>query len=142
MTTRSEQLAQEFKKANNEFIALIERLDKRQWRARCAAEGWTVAVAAYHIGEDAPLLVDFAQMVANGKPLPDFTVDAVDSMNGEQAARNANCTKQQVLELLRRNGAEAASALRGLTDAQLDNAVLLPDYHPIRVLDGLQERVS
>jgi hypothetical protein len=142
MNTRTEELAQRFDKANNEFIGLIERLDERQWQARCAAEGWTVAQAACHLAEDHAVLADFVKLPADGKPLPDFTLEAVHQMNAEQAARNATCTKQQVIQLLRENGAAAAAMVRELTDAQLDNAISVPASHPFRVLDNLPERLT
>ncbi|HEV8575427.1 MAG TPA: maleylpyruvate isomerase N-terminal domain-containing protein [Dehalococcoidia bacterium] len=142
MTNRSEEFAARFEEANNEFIALIERLDETQWRSRCSAEGWTVAQAACHLAEDHPVLADFAQLAADGKPLPDFTVEAVDQMNAEQAGRNANATKEQVIHLLRTNGAAAAAVVRGLTDAQLDNAISVPASHPFRVLENLPERLT
>lgn len=142
MTTRSEEFAVRFEKADSEFIALIERLEEDQWRARCSAEGWTVAQAAAHLAEDHPVLADFVQLAADGKPLPDFTVEAVHQMNAEQSARNANCTKDQVIQLLRTNSEAAAALVRGLTDEQLENAISVPASHPFRVLEGLPERLT
>ena len=142
MTTRAENLADQFEKANDQFIALIERLNEGQWRARCSAEGWTVAETACHLAEDHRVLADFVQLVVDGKALPDFTVDGLHQMNAEQAARNANCTKDQVLQLLRTNGAAALAIVRGLTDVQLNHAIKVPASHPFRVLDNLPERLT
>jgi len=142
MTNQAERLAQDFENANGEFIALIERLDEGQWQARCQAEGWTVGVAATHIAEDHKLLADFVQMAANGRSLPDMTREALDQFNAEQAGRNTGITKERTIDLLRNNGASAAAVIRGLTNAQLDSAVIVPAYHPIRLLEGLPERVT
>lgn len=142
MTTRAERLAEDFEKANNELIALIEGTDEPQWRQRCAAEGWTVGVAAAHIAEDHKLLADFVQMAANGASLPDMNREGLNQYNAEMAARNEGITKVEAMGLLRNNGAAAAAVIRGLTNAQLDSAARVPDYHPVRVLEGLPERVT
>jgi hypothetical protein len=43
-------------------------------------------------------------------------------MNGNHAKENDGVTKQATLDLLRRNSAAAAAAVRALTDAQLAQA--------------------
>ena len=140
MTNRSEELAREFEKANDELIALVERLDERQWQAVCA-EGWTVAQAACHIADDHAVLAGFVRLIAEGEPFPDFDAEAVHQINADQVARNADCTTEYVMQLLRSSGAGAAAMIRGFTDAQLDSAVSLPAPHAFRVMDNLPERL-
>jgi hypothetical protein len=141
MTTRAEQLARQFEMANDELIALIERLDERQWRFVCA-EGWTVAQAACHIADDHAVLAGFVRLIAGGGPLPDFDAEAVHQLNAEQSARNADCTTEHVLQLLRSNGAGAAAMIRGFEDTHLDAAVSVPASHAFRVMDNLPERLT
>ena len=142
MTDQAERLAEDFENANNDFIALIERLEEGHWLTPCAAEGWTVGVAATHIAEDHKLLAGFVEMVANGQSLPDMTSEALNEFNAEMAGRNAGIAKEQTIDLLQTNGAAAAAVIRGLTSAQLDSATVVPAYHPIRLLEGLPERVT
>ena len=141
MSMRAQDLARQFEDANNELIALVERLDEEQWRARCV-EGWTIGQAACHLADDVAVLADFVQTIADGQPLPDFGPEAVHQINAEQAARNAGCTKEHVLGLLRSNGANAASMIRGFTDSHLDSAVSVPESHAFRVMDNLPERLT
>jgi hypothetical protein len=49
-------------------------------------------------------------------------MDAIHQMNAEHAKQYAGCTKEETLALLRKNAAAAASAVRGLSDEQLDRS--------------------
>ena len=48
--------------------------------------------------------------------------DAIKKMNAAHAAENAKTPKRDTLELLRRNSAAAAAAVRAFSDAELDRA--------------------
>jgi hypothetical protein len=50
------------------------------------------------------------------------TWDVVHRINGAHARDHANVTKTEALELLARNSAAAAAAIRAMTDEQLDRA--------------------
>jgi hypothetical protein len=56
------------------------------------------------------------------------TADNVDEMNAEHAKKNDAVTKVETLELLRRNSAAAAIAIRELGDDDLDRAALASLY--------------
>ena len=120
MTTRAQELADRFTQANAKLTALVERSNEGQWRQPCPNEQWSVGVLAHHIAEDHELLAGFVQQLANGEPLPALTQAQVDAMNAERAQQCADCTKEETVELLRRNGATAAATVRGLSDEQLD----------------------
>jgi hypothetical protein len=47
-------------------------------------------------------------------------MDMVDQINAKQFARDADRTKTEALERLRRNGGDAVAVLRSLGDADLD----------------------
>jgi len=49
-------------------------------------------------------------------------------MNAGHARENDAVTKEQTLDLLARNSAEAAAAIRALTDDELDRAAPVPFY--------------
>ena len=120
MSTRAQELAGRFERANAELIAMIDRCGNGQWRQLCPNEQWSVGVLAHHVAEDHELLAGFVQVLADGKPLPAFTQEQVDAMNAERAQQCADCTKAETLDLLQRNGAAAAMVVRGLSDEQLD----------------------
>ena len=119
MGNRAEDLAARFEQANEALIATIEQSAEEQWRQPCPDEHWSVGVLAHHVAEDHELLAGFVQQLANGEPLPALTMAQVDAMNAERAQQCAGCTKEETLELLRRNGAAAAALVRSLSDEQL-----------------------
>jgi hypothetical protein len=50
------------------------------------------------------------------------TPELLDQMNARHAQDYANCSREETLELLRRNSALVVEAIRGLSDAELDRA--------------------
>jgi uncharacterized damage-inducible protein DinB len=141
MTTRSEQLAEQFENANNEFIVLVERLDDKQWQVRCAAEGWSVAAAANHLAWASASLADVIKSVGDGTQAG-FTTEMLEQMNAAEAAQTASSTKQETVAKLRSNGAIAAATIRSLSDADLEKFDILPETHPVRILDGVPEKAT
>jgi hypothetical protein len=80
----------------------------------------------HHVATVYPIEVDLARTVASGKPIVGVTYeDAIKKMNAAHAAENAAATKKDALELLRRNSAAAAAAVRGFSDAELDRAAAI-----------------
>jgi hypothetical protein len=120
MAERAEALTKKFEQANGEFTRAVEQCSDASWRSQCQAEGWPVAVAAHHVAGGTAAISGLAQMVAAGQPLPPLTMEQVDQGNADHATQYANCTKQESLDLLRRNGESAAGMIRGLSDEQLD----------------------
>lgn len=125
MTERAERLAQQFERANQEAIQTVERIPDDVWRARCAVEGWTVGVAAHHIAVNHSAVTSLTQALAKGNP-PPVTWEMLHSINTEHERQHANCSKEETLELLRCDGERAASAVRELSDAELDRTGVIP----------------
>lgn len=109
MSERAQALAERFERVNNELIALVERLTDAQWAAPGGPEGWSVGVTAHHPATDHAILSGFAETVATGQPLPAWTMDMLHHYNARQADEHKHCTKAETIELLRREGAAAAS---------------------------------
>ena len=126
MGTQAAALADRFERTNNELIALIERLTDAQWAAPNEADGWSIGVVAHHLATDHPILAGFVEAVATGRPLPPWTMEMLHQYNARHAAEHRDCTREETLALLRREGAAAAGLVRRLTDEQLDRAAVVP----------------
>ncbi len=125
MTTRAEELARQFSAANREFIATVDAVSEDDWQNLCPAENWTVGVTAHHVAYGYPLLMDVMQALTNGESRP-ITMEMIDDLNAEHARTFAGCTKAETLSCLRDDGAKAESAIRGLSDADLEATHDLP----------------
>ena len=119
MGERAEALAAKFEKVNQELIDVIEECSDERWRSACAGEGWSVGVTAHHVAVDTPLLAEMVRAIASGQSFPPLTAEGPDKANAQHAQQHADCTKQETLDLLRREVPIAASVVRGLSDEQL-----------------------
>ncbi|MCI0890515.1 MAG: DinB family protein [Chloroflexi bacterium] len=141
MAERSEALAAKFEAANNDVIATIEAASDEQWKTVCADEGWSVGVVAHHIGGGHPLIAGLVQGLASGADIPPLTSEQLDQANAQHANDHANCTKEETLEMLRTGGSTAASAVRGLTDEQLDRSSTVIAGAPDMTVEQVIENV-
>jgi hypothetical protein len=72
-----------------------------------------------------PIEIQLAEQMARGEAVLGVTWDDVDAINAEHARQYDGVTRSEALALLRRNAAEAAAAIRAMSDAELDTAVPL-----------------
>ena len=123
MTIRTEQLASRLEQGANALAEFAERLTDAQWRTKLPGDGRPVGVVVHHVASVYPIEVDLARTVASGKPIAGITYeDAIRTMNAKHAEEHAKTPKKDALELLRRNSAAAAAAVRAFSDADLDRA--------------------
>jgi len=61
-------------------------------------------------------------MIVDGEKLPELTGEQITEMANEHAREHANCTKAEVLEVLRKHGEALAGFVEHLDDAELDRA--------------------
>jgi uncharacterized damage-inducible protein DinB len=123
MTTRTEQLASRLEQGAKALAEFAEHLSDAQWRKPLPGDGRSVGVVVHHVASMYPIEVDIARTVASGKPIVGLTYeDAVKKMNAKHAADNAKAPKKDTLDLLRRNSAAAAAAVRAFSDPELDRA--------------------
>lgn len=120
MSERSEALARQFEQANQEMIAEVERSSGAQWKATSANDERSVGVVANHVAGGHKSIGEWVRVVAEGVTAPPITMDMINEANARHAVAKANCTKDETLDLLRRNGAAAAALVRGYSDEQLD----------------------
>jgi DinB superfamily len=141
MGARAEQLANTFEQACRDFNVLVERLTDAEWKKITTAEKWPVGVVAHHVAQGHAGIMGILQSVAKGQSIPNVTMDMIHDMNAKHAKEHANATKVVTLELLQTNGAKAAAAVRGLSDADLERSgtVLtgVPPMSAAQVIEGI-----
>lgn len=119
MSQRTKELVERVTAFNNEFIAFVDNCSDEEWRKVCSGEGWTVGVVAHHVAAGHFGAIDFVRMIVAGEAIPEITMETIDQMNAQHAKEHANCTREEVLGLLRKNGSAFASYLEGLSEADL-----------------------
>jgi hypothetical protein len=120
MRQRAKELSERFMSFNNEVIAFVEKCSDENWEKVTSGEKWPVGVVARHIAAGHYGAFDIAKMIVDGKQLPELTMEAVDQGNAQHAEKHANCTKDEVLGILREKGSSIAEYVAGLDDADLD----------------------
>ncbi|HTK81974.1 MAG TPA: hypothetical protein VL633_06760, partial [Bacteroidota bacterium] len=75
-----------------------------------------------HVANMYPIELDVAKSVAASKAVVGVTWDAVAQINAQHSHDQASVTKQQAIDLLRKNSRDAADAVRKFSDEELDNA--------------------
>jgi hypothetical protein len=127
-TQRANALADRLEQGARALAAFAEGLTDAEWQTRVSPDGRTIGVIVHHVASVYPLEVELAQTVAAGQPVEGVTMDAIHEMNARHAAENNAVTKEAALDLLRRNSAAAAAAIRGLSDEQLAQAAPVSLY--------------
>ena len=120
---RAEALAARLEEGAEGLAVFAEGLSEEEWQTPVSAtDGRSVGVIVHHVASMYPIEIGAVRAIASGTPVTDVTWDVVAQINGIHAKDNANATKAEAVELLRRNSHEAANAIRALTDEELDRA--------------------
>jgi len=122
MSQRTEELVKRFEAANNTLIRCIEGCSEEELNMTTSGEGWSVRVAAHHLGVTYEPVIGLAQIIATGTEWPPLTMDMIHQMNAQHATDHANVSKAAVLESLRDGGAKASDVVAGFSDEQLDRS--------------------
>ena len=106
------------------LAAFAEGLSEAEWRTPIdsGTDRRTVGVIVHHMATMYPIEIEVARAVASGNAVTDVTWEAVAGINAKHAQEQAGATKSATLELLQRNSGDAAAAVRGFTDEELDKA--------------------
>jgi hypothetical protein len=120
---RAESLASRIEEGASGLAAFVEGLSEVEWRTPVSlTDRRSVGVTVHHVAIMYPIEIDAARAIASGKAVTDVTWEVVAQLNAKHAGDQAGVTKTVALELLRRNSREAAAAVRGFTDEDLDRA--------------------
>ena len=121
-TRRATALAERLEQGARALADTARGLTDAQWQTRIPGDGRKVGVIVHHVATMYPLEIQLAQALAGGKPIEGVTWAAVHDINAKHAKEHDGVTKEAALDLLQRNSAAAAAAIRALNDAQLDEA--------------------
>jgi hypothetical protein len=119
---RSHALADRIEAGAKALETLAAGLDEAQWRKALPGDGRSVGVVIHHVASVYPIEVQLAEKLARGEDITGVTWSGIAEMNAGHAKDHASVTKEETIDLLRRNSKAAADAVRRLTDAQLDSA--------------------
>jgi uncharacterized damage-inducible protein DinB len=123
MGRRAESLAARIEEGAAGLAAFCEQLSEAEWKTPTSAtDSRTVGQIVNHVALVYPIEIDLARSIAGGKAVTDVTWQVVAELNAGHAREHAHVTKVAALDLLRRNSREAAQAVRGLSDEELDRA--------------------
>jgi hypothetical protein len=120
---RAERLAERVERGAAGLAALAEQLSEAEWNTPTSAtDSRPVGVIVHHVASVYPIEIELARAIASGQPVTEVTWDAVAELNRQHAHDQREASRAITLELLRRNSHNAAEALRGFSDAELDRA--------------------
>jgi hypothetical protein len=122
MSRRSDALADRLEHGARALADFASALTDAEWQARVPKDGRKIGVVVHHVASMYPLEIQLAQALAGGKPVAGVTWDAVHELNAGHAREHDAVTKEAALDLLRRNSAAAAAAIRAFSDEELDRA--------------------
>jgi DinB family protein len=121
MSKRTDALAVRLEQGAQALATFATALTEADWHTR-TGDGRKVGVTVHHVANMYPLEIQLAQTLASGKPVAGVTWDEVNTLNARHAKENDAVTKEAALDLLKRNSAAAAAAIRALSDEELDRA--------------------
>src|SRR5215831_17026361 len=123
MSHRSELLAARIEQGAEALASFAEGLSEAEWQMPVSAtDRRSIGVVVHHVAAVYPVEIELARAIASGKAVTDVTWEVVSQLNAEHARENANATKAETLDLLRRNSRMAADAVRNLSDEELDRS--------------------
>lgn len=119
---RANALADRLEKGAAALASLASTLNDSEWQARLPKDGRKVGVVVHHVASVYPIEISLAQTLAGSKPVEGVTWPGIHEMNVGHAKEFDGVTKEAAIDLLRRNSAAAAAAIRGMSHAELDAA--------------------
>jgi len=128
MSQRAKDLSKRIESFRDDVITYVDAFTGEDWNAKCDAEDWTAGVTARHIGAGHFGIFGLAGMIVEGKELPPLTIDQINEMSEKDSRAHGDCTKEDALEALRKNGADLVAFIAGLSDEELDRKGNMPAF--------------
>jgi hypothetical protein len=125
-SARAQALADRLEQVNQDVIGLVAGANGNL-SATCPVEGWTAAAVGSHIGFGHVGIADnLIKPIVEGREVQSFKMSDFNEGNAKHAREHGAMPADQVLALLRENGARAVEYLRSLSDDDLDRTTVLP----------------
>jgi len=128
MSQRAQDLSKRIESFRDDVIAYVDALSDEEWNKLCDWEDWTAGVTARHIGAGHFGVAGLLKMIIQGKELPQLTLDEINAMSDKDSREHADCTRQEALDALRKNGSDFAAFVAGLSDDELDRKGSMPAF--------------
>jgi hypothetical protein len=125
---RANNLAIRLEQGAQALASVAAGLNKADWDLPLPHDGRRIGIVVHHVASMYPLEIQLAQTLAAGKAIEGVTSDDIDRINAKHAVDFGEVSKEAALELLRRNSAAAAAAIRALSDEELDRAAPISLY--------------
>jgi hypothetical protein len=119
---RANALADRLELGASALAAFAHGLSDPEWQTRLPGDGRKVGVVVHHVASVYPLEIQLALTLADGERVTGVTMYDVHELNARHAKEQDAVTKEEAVNLLRRNSLSAAAAIRRLTDGQLAQA--------------------
>jgi len=126
--SRAHALADRLMQGAEALAGLANSLTDVEWQTRLPKDGRKIGVVVHHVASVYPVEIQLARTVAGGTTVKGLIPADIDQMNANHAVEFDGAARQATVELLRRNSAAAATAIRQLTDEELDRAVPVSLY--------------
>lgn len=128
MSKRSYELARRLELGALALEAFASSLTEFEWQSRLPGDGRKIGVVVHHVASVYPIEIQLAQLLAKGQPVEGVTWDVINKMNAAHANEFDGVSKEDTIELLKKNSAAAAAAIRELTDEELEQAAAVSLY--------------
>jgi Protein of unknown function (DUF664). len=120
---RATALADRIEEGAELLATFAETLTDEEWNMPVTPhDGRSIGVIVHHVANMYPIEIGVVQAIAGGNAVTDVTWEVVADINAKHGTENANVTKSEAVELLRKNSRDAADTIRKLTDEELDTA--------------------
>lgn len=126
--TRAGTLAARLEAGAAALAELASSLNDDEWQRRIPGDGRKVGVVVHHVASVYPIEIQIASTIGRGEPMVGVTMNDVHAMNARHAVEHDGVTRSAALHLLAVNSADAAAAIRALSDDALDRAATASLY--------------
>src|SRR5262249_38418038 len=118
-SARAEALAVRLETGARSLVEFAKGLSEAEGQTEIPHDTRKVGVVVHHVAFMYPIEIDAAKSVSRGEAFP-VPWEKVHEINAQHAKDNDRVTKAEAIDLLLKNSAAAASAIRSFTDAELD----------------------
>jgi len=123
MGRRADLLAARIEQGATELATFVKGISDVDWKKPVSkTDTRTIGQIVNHVALVYPIEIDLAQKIGSGTPVTEVTWEVVADLNANHAREHSGVTKDQALDLLRKNSKAAAESARQFTDQQLDTA--------------------